>query len=485
MVLTERLLTMRRIAVIILVLALGSMVVPGVAGAQSATRTVTVTFTNGYVGHGPLEFVVNGVSLGTVAERASIDTVVPAGPARVDVRVNGTSIGAPFPWDENYASFAGLHVSSVVSVTNIGLGLRTLPLATNAAANLLDRTDGSVQFLNVADLGALDLKVDGVVTTGEGGTPFNPNTSITKNFTGGTTKLVEVFTAGTSTKRYEFTLGPIATGDLMVVTLLSQVTGTDPTHATNLIPLATRYSLIASDGGVFTFGHAQYHGGLGATVLNAPVIAGAATPSGDGYWLVAKDGGVFSFGDAAFYGSTGNLALNSPVITMVATPTGRGYWLLAEDGGVFSFGDAAFYGSTGNLRLNSPVIAGVSTSTGRGYWLVAKDGGVFSFGDAAFYGSTGDLHLNQPVIGIASAPGGLGYFLVASDGGVFTFGSADFYGSAVGQVNHPVVAIATSPDQRGYWVASSRGEVKAFGNADNFGDLATTPLNGAIISIFA
>ncbi len=28
-----------------------------------------------------------------------------------------------------------------------------------------------------------------------------------------------------------------------------------------------------------------------------------ATPTGKGYWLVASDGGVFSFGDARFYGS--------------------------------------------------------------------------------------------------------------------------------------------------------------------------------------
>ena len=31
----------------------------------------------------------------------------------------------------------------------------------------------------------------------------------------------------------------------------------------------------------------------------------AATPDGRGYWLVASDGGIFTFGDAPFYGSTG------------------------------------------------------------------------------------------------------------------------------------------------------------------------------------
>jgi hypothetical protein len=30
--------------------------------------------------------------------------------------------------------------------------------------------------------------------------------------------------------------------------------------------------------------------------------------------LVASDGGVFSFGDAAFHGSTGALTLNRPIV---------------------------------------------------------------------------------------------------------------------------------------------------------------------------
>ena len=34
----------------------------------------------------------------------------------------------------------------------------------------------------------------------------------------------------------------------------------------------------------------------------------ASTPDGAGYWLVASDGGVFSFGDAGFYGSAGPVA---------------------------------------------------------------------------------------------------------------------------------------------------------------------------------
>ncbi len=49
-----------------------------------------------------------------------------------------------------------------------------------------------------------------------------------------------------------------------------------------------------------------------ASISNAPVVGMAATPDGGGYWLVASDGGVFSFGDAAFHGSTGALRWPSP-----------------------------------------------------------------------------------------------------------------------------------------------------------------------------
>ncbi|HEV3266750.1 MAG TPA: hypothetical protein VG014_14605, partial [Acidimicrobiales bacterium] len=146
-----------------------------------------------------------------------------------------------------------------------------------------------------------------------------------------------------------------------------------------------------------------------------------------GYWLVASDGGIFSFGDTLFYGSTGGLTLTQPIVGMAATPDGKGYWLVAADGGIFSFGDAVFYGSTGAMTLNKPIVGMAATPDGRGYWLLASDGGIFSFGDAAFFGSTGGMALNKPIVGMAATPDGLGYWLVASDGGIFSFGDTVFY----------------------------------------------------------
>ncbi len=221
------------------------------------------------------------------------------------------------------------------------------------------------------------------------------------------------------------------------------------------------YNLVGSDGAVYPF-NVHSHGSLVGTKLNKPIVASASTPDGLGYWLVASDGGVFSFGDAGYYGSTGAMTLNKPIVGMASTPDGKGYWLVASDGGIFSFGDAAYYGSTGAMTLNKPIVGMASTPDGRGYWLVASDGGIFSFGDAAYYGSTGAMTLNKPIVGMAASQDGLGYWLVASDGGIFSFGDATYYGSAAGTpVSAPVVGIAAvniptaySPGATGYDVSN-------------------------------
>ncbi|MDP9387812.1 MAG: S8 family serine peptidase [Actinomycetota bacterium] len=205
------------------------------------------------------------------------------------------------------------------------------------------------------------------------------------------------------------------------------------------------YWLVASDGGIFSFGDAHFAGSTGALRLNQPIVGMAPTRGGGGYWLVASDGGIFAFGDARFFGSTGAIRLNQPIVGMASTPSGNGYWLVASDGGIFAFGDARFFGSTGALRLNQPIVGMASTPSGNGYWLVASDGGIFAFGAARFFGSPGALRLNQPIVGMATTPSGNGYWLVASDGGIFAFGDARFFGSTGAiRLNRPIVGMAGS-----------------------------------------
>jgi hypothetical protein len=244
------------------------------------------------------------------------------------------------------------------------------------------------------------------------------------------------------------------------------------------------YALVATDGGMFTFGGADFFGSTGSVKLNQPIVGMAPHPSGRGYWLVAADGGIFTFGEAGFYGSTGAVKLNKPIVGMAATPSGNGYWLVATDGGIFSFGDAAFHGSTGAVKLNKPVVGMASTPSGKGYWLVATDGGIFTFGDAAFQGSTGALKLNQPIVGMASTTSGKGYWLVATDGGIFTFGDAKFHGSTGAvKLNRPIVGMAPTPSGNGYWLVADDGGIFTFGDAEFLGSTGAVKLNKPVVGM--
>jgi hypothetical protein len=225
-------------------------------------------------------------------------------------------------------------------------------------------------------------------------------------------------------------------------------------------PTGGGYWLVASDGGIFSYGNAHFYGSTGGKPLNKPIVGMTSTRDGGGYWFVASDGGIFSFGDAHFRGSTGGRHLNKPIVGMAATPTGRGYWLVASDGGIFTFGDAHFYGSTGGRVLNKPIVGMAPTADGRGYWLVASDGGIFNFGSAHFYGSTGGRRMLEPIVGMAARHGGGGYWLIARDGSVFPFGSARFFGSAAGAMaGQRAVSLDATPKNDGYWVASEWGGV--------------------------
>jgi hypothetical protein len=181
---------------------------------------------------------------------------------------------------------------------------------------------------------------------------------------------------------------------------------------------------------------------MGGKALNQPIVGIAATRTGKGYWMVASDGGIFSFGDAGFFGSTGAIKLNKPIVDIAPTPSGRGYWMAASDGGIFSFGDAGFFGSTGAIKLAKRIQQMASTPTGKGYWMVAGDGGIFSFGDASFYGSAVEGGAEKRIVDIAPSATGKGYYITASNGAVYAYGDAKFYGGAEGQkLAHGIIAM--------------------------------------------
>ena len=101
---------------------------------------------------------------------------------------------------------------------------------------------------------------------------------------------------------------------------------------------------------------------MGGRALVRPIVAIAASLSGNGYYLAASDGGIFAFGDAVFRGSMVGKALVAPVVGIAVTRSGGGYYLAGADGGVFSFGDAPYRGSPGASA--SPIVAMALTANG-------------------------------------------------------------------------------------------------------------------------
>ncbi len=281
--------------------------------------------------------------------------------------------------------------------------------------------------------------------------------------------------------------GPLANGTYLYTARSTDTAGNvSGESAATAVSIANSegYWLLGRDGGVFSFGNAEFFGSTGDLTLNAPVMSMATTPKKDGYWLLARDGGVFSFGNVDFYGSTGDLVLNSPIAGMVPTSTGKGYWLFAEDGGVFAFGDAPFSGSPAGQSTDSPVVAMVAALDNKGYWLVNKKGKVFAFGSASSLTGVDNIALNFPIVGMAGTPSGGGLWLVASDGGIFALGDAAFHGSAGNIVlNKPIIGMLTQADGAGYLLIASDGGVFAYGNALFLGSTGGQVLNAPIVGI--
>jgi hypothetical protein len=261
-----------------------------------------------------------------------------------------------------------------------------------------------------------------------------------------------------------------------------QLSGVQPRAACKPAAPIRGYRLVASDGGIFSFGNQQFCGSTGNLTLNRPIIGMATTKNGGGYWLLASDGGLFAFGNATFHGSTGGSNPPQTIVGMASTPSGNGYWLVARDGNVFAFGDAKSHGTAVGL-VSQPVVGMARTQSGHGYWLVTSSGTVLNFGDAHAYGSVSG-RLTQPILAIAASPSGRGYWLLGSDGGIFTFGDAHFYGSTGGiHLNQPIVGLRATANGKGYWLVARDGGIFAFGNARFDGSTGAIHLNQPIVGM--
>jgi hypothetical protein len=273
-------------------------------------------------------------------------------------------------------------------------------------------------------------------------------------------------------------------------------TSTDPdtvTSAPYSIP-DEGYWLVGSDGGIFSFGSANFYGSTGSLHLQRPVVGIVPTADHGGYWLDASDGGVFSFGDTQFYGSIPGLglhpagsgvpnSLDAPIVGMVPSTDDHGYFMVASDGGVFAFGDATFAGSCYSVGgCSGTAVSVMPDATGHGYWLVTSTGAVYAFGDAPFLGASGNT--GAPVMSAVRTPDGLGYWILDAAGHVHGYGDAPSLGNITtdGDFLGITSAIWTDGLGDGYGVSALDGAVETFGGAPNYGGMYGTNLNGYIVA---
>jgi hypothetical protein len=230
------------------------------------------------------------------------------------------------------------------------------------------------------------------------------------------------------------------------------------------------YWLLSSQGAIFSYGDAVYHGGANVGGLSGgeTAVGVTPTPDGKGYWILANDGAVFSYGDAAYQGgANGSLTNGQTAVSITADVTGGGYWILSNQGGVFSYGDAPFYGSAYGQGYFSGQTGVQLVKAGTGYWLLSKSGNIYSYGSAPYHGNPSGFS-GQTAVAMAASASDNGYWILSAQGGIYAEGSAAYDGGANGQgyfSGQSATSLAPSGDAGGYWILGNTGGVYSYGDA--------------------
>ena len=338
------------------------------------------------------------------------------------------------------------------------------------------------------------------ISPSEGPTDGNTKVTITGQFLDGATSVDFGTVASAFVENTDGTItatappGPAGTVDVTVSTAVATSALSNADRFTYLSSVDHGYWLVGGDGGIFTFGTAQFYGSTGATSLQRPVVGITPTTDRAGYWLVASDGGMFAFGDAGFFGSIPGLGiapagsaaprhLDAPIVGMVPSADGGGYFVVAADGGVFAFGDARFAGSCPGIGgCSGAAVAVMPDATGDGYWVVTASGHLYGFGDATDFGAPGPQGV--AVTSAVRAPDGRGYWILFANGAVAGYGDAADFGGPLGVLggHDPATAIFATADGGGYWVTSANGAVYSYGDAAGEGSMAGKHLNATIVA---
>ena len=139
-------------------------------------------------------------------------------------------------------------------------------------------------------------------------------------------------------------------------------------------PTAAATGRWASDGGLFSFGDAVFHGWMGGTRLQRAVVGVVATADGGGHWEVAADGGS-SPRCRRLPRVVGGRRSTRRIVGMAAAVDGGGDWEVAADGGIFTSVTPSSTGRWAARRLRRADRGHGGDRSWR-HWEVAVDGGV-------------------------------------------------------------------------------------------------------------
>ncbi len=446
------------------------------------TASLTVTASSPSMPYGSAPATVTPIYSGFVnADSASSLTTKPV--CSTAATPTSTVLGSP------YTSSCTGAVDPNYTMTYVDGSTTVIPAALAIAVSGSQANSGAPQFAGTGNVPGVTIDASGLTCA-----LVNSSTAISGALPSGSYTLVAGSCSGAqltgSAASNYFPSYTSSAGDFTVTG--GPVPPAQPAPATPA--RSDGYWLVGSDGGIFTFGSAQFYGSTGSLVLQRPVVGISPTADRSGYWLVASDGGVFAFGDAGYYGSIPGSglhpagsglphSLNAPIVGMVPSSDGGGYFMVATDGGVFAFGDARFEGSCPGMGgCSGSAVSVVPDASGNGYWLITQTGSVYAFGDAPFYGAPGNQ--GSPVTSAVRTADGHGYWVLLSNGAVYPYGDAVGRGGPVGSVGgfNPASAIFADASGGGYWVATGQGAVYSYGDAPNDGSMAGSHLNGSIIA---
>lgn len=174
--------------------------------------------------------------------------------------------------------------------------------------------------------------------------------------------------------------------------------GDSATAYTDFVDMAPTYTgngylLLRRNGELIPYGDAFNSIGSQTIVIvpspHSATMGVAYHPSSYGAWVVNQLGQVYTYGTAQYYGGVDDVQRPSigTAVHIESTATGNGYWILWATGQVFAFGDAQHHGQPqfvqGGFELVWWQIVR-SRATG-GYWTMRGDGTVGAY-NATFYG---------------------------------------------------------------------------------------------------